>query len=96
VLCVCVCHAHCHHCCVLQFGTCVQCPAARAASIGSTVGIVVGFIVVGTGLFLIRSLIPVDVVKVGLSMVQIVASGSTAYDIPSKQVSRGLCAGISG
>jgi hypothetical protein len=43
---------------------------------------VLGFIVVATGLFLVRNLIPVDVVKVGLSMIQIIASGSTAYDIP--------------
>ena len=54
-----------------QFGKCVACPAASSASAGQLVGILVLLIAVCVGLFTIRTLLPVDVMKLGLSMLQV-------------------------
>jgi hypothetical protein len=45
-------------------------------------GIGAGLAVAGFILFRIRNILPVGVIKLGVSMFQIVASGSTSYNIP--------------
>jgi hypothetical protein len=65
-----------------QFGKCVACPKSRDASAGTIVAIVVAIAAAGVLLFLARGLLPVDVIKLGLSMLQIIASANSAYDIP--------------
>ena len=61
---------------------CVKCPAARSQSVGAVVGIVAAAVVCGAVVYSVRALLPVDVLKLGVSMVQIIASASSAYDIP--------------
>ena len=54
-----------------QFAKCVACPPSGGASIGVLVGIsatIVGLCIV---VFLVRELLPVDVLKLGLSMLQV-------------------------
>ena len=54
-----------------QFGRCVACPPAGGASIGALLGISVLLIVLCIGVFMIRKVLPVDVLKLGLSMLQV-------------------------
>jgi hypothetical protein len=65
-----------------QFGLCVVCPKSSAASIGALLGLSLLLIAICVGLYLVRELLPIDVVKLGVSMVQIIASANSAYDIP--------------
>ena len=65
-----------------QFGQCVACPASHKQSVAVMVALVCLFAVLGVVVFLLRNILPVDVMKLGVSMVQIIASGSTAYAIP--------------
>ena len=54
-----------------QFGKCVSCPPSSGASVGALLGISMLLIVLCIGIFLIRTLLPVDVLKLGLSMLQV-------------------------
>ena len=54
-----------------QFGVCVQCPPSSGASAGEVVGIVLLLFVLGFIFFKVRMLLPVDVLKLGLSMLQV-------------------------
>ena len=54
-----------------QFGKCIRCPSTTGASVLEMLGIGALLVVVGTGMFLIRTLLPVDVIKLGLSMLQV-------------------------
>jgi hypothetical protein len=65
-----------------QFGLCVACPKSSGTSIGVLFGLCVLLIAVCGVLFLVRDLLPIDVMKLGVSMVQIIASANSAYDIP--------------
>ena len=65
-----------------QFGNCVVCPSASGASAGQLVGILLLLLALCGALFAVRALLPVDLLKLGLSMLQIIASASTAYTIP--------------
>jgi hypothetical protein len=65
-----------------QFGQCVQCPATRARSSAAVFGFAVLLAAVAGILFKLRDLLPLDIIKIGVSMVQIIASANTAYDIP--------------
>ena len=61
---------------------CVLCPSSTGASVGAMLGIGAGLAVAGFILFRIRNILPVGVIKLGVSMFQIVASGSTSYNVP--------------
>ncbi len=65
-----------------QFGTCVACPSSSGSSVGVTVGLVVALSAALSIILLLRHILPVDVIKVGVSMVQIIASANSAYAIP--------------
>ena len=57
--------------CCFQFGKCVACPPSAGASAGALAGISLLLIVLCLGVYRIRHLLPVDVFKLGLSMVQV-------------------------
>jgi hypothetical protein len=65
-----------------QFGLCVACPKSSGTSIVALLGLVLLLIALCTGLYLVRDVLPIDVIKLGVSMVQIIASANSAYDIP--------------
>jgi hypothetical protein len=65
-----------------QFGRCVACPKSSGASIGALFSLSLLLIVICGVLYLVRELLPIDVIKLGVSMVQIIASANSAYDIP--------------
>jgi hypothetical protein len=46
------------------------------------VGLALLFIALCAGLYIVREVLPIDVIKLGVSMVQIIASANSAYDIP--------------
>ena len=54
-----------------QFGRCVACPPSSGASVGALLGIAVVLAVVCGVVYVIRALLPVDVLKLGLSMLQV-------------------------
>ena len=54
-----------------QFGKCAPCPATYSASVGELVGIAVVLAVLAGTVFFIRKILPVDVLKLGLSMLQV-------------------------
>ena len=54
-----------------QFGKCVACPPSGGASIGALLGLAILLIVLCVALFIIRALLPVDLLKLGLSMLQV-------------------------
>ena len=54
-----------------QFGKCVACPSQVSASVGELFGISSVLIIVCTVLYVMRRLLPVDVIKLGLSMLQV-------------------------
>ena len=54
-----------------QFGKCVVCPTASGVSVVVILGILALLTTVGGVLFVVRALLPVDVLKLGLSMVQV-------------------------
>ncbi len=61
---------------------CVPCPTNTGASVGAMLGIGVSLLATSLTLFQIRGILPVGVIKLGVSLFQIVASGSTSYAIP--------------
>jgi hypothetical protein len=65
-----------------QFGRCVACPSSSGSNAGAMAGILLALIVAIGVAVVIRDLLPVDVIKLGVSMVQIIASANSAYDIP--------------
>jgi hypothetical protein len=67
-----------------QFGLCVACPKSSGTSIGALFGLSMLLLAIAGVLFLLRlrELLPIDVIKLGVSMVQIIASANSAYDIP--------------
>ena len=54
-----------------QFGRCMACPPTTFASVGAMLGIAAALVVSGLLIFLIRKVLPVDVLKLGLSMLQV-------------------------
>ncbi len=71
-----------------QFGLCVPCPKSSGTSIGALFGLSLLFIAICGALYTVRKLLPIDVIKLGVSMVQIIASANSAYDIPWPSVFR--------
>jgi hypothetical protein len=65
-----------------QFGKCAACPKTQATSFVALFGISVALILGGFLLIKMRELLPVDIVKIGVSMAQIIGSANSAYDIP--------------
>jgi hypothetical protein len=65
-----------------QFGKCVPCPATAATSYVTLVGAAVVIIAIVGLLFKIRELLPMDLLKIGVTMAQIIASANSAYEIP--------------
>jgi hypothetical protein len=68
-----------------QFGKCVACPATQATSYATLFGLSFVIIVIVGILFKIRELLPLDVLKIGVSMAQIIGSANSAYEIPWPQ-----------
>ena len=54
-----------------QFGKCVACPPSSGASAGALVGIATLLLVLCYAVFRVRSILPVDVLKLGVSMLQV-------------------------
>ena len=54
-----------------QFGSCVACPTTKQESVGSLVGLSLLLLACVWLAFLVRAYIPVDVLKLGLSMLQV-------------------------
>jgi hypothetical protein len=65
-----------------QFGKCAACPATATTSYLTVFGVVVIIFVFAGILFKIRELLPLDVLKIGVSMAQIIGSANSAYEIP--------------
>jgi hypothetical protein len=66
-----------------QFGRCAKCPATEsAASVVASIALPLVMVVLLGIMFLIRSLAPRGMMKVGVSMVQIIAAANSAYSIP--------------
>ena len=77
-----------------QFGKCVACPSSTGSSVAALLGIVLVLIACGIMLWLMRSVLPIDVLKLGVSMVQIIASANSAYDIPWPAVFGGFLSSL--
>jgi hypothetical protein len=80
----------------MQFGKCEPCPATPTASVGAIVAAIAGAAVLGGLVFLVRRLVPVETIKLGVSMVQIIAAANSAYRCVSVRlvsgfVSEGVC-----
>ena len=54
-----------------QFGRCVQCPATKGASVSVLLLVVFGVSLALGVVYTVRKLLPVDVLKLGLSMLQV-------------------------
>ena len=54
-----------------QFGKCVVCPSQSSVSIGQVIGISAAIIGLCGVVYLVRALLPVDVIKLGVSMLQV-------------------------
>ncbi len=76
-----------------QFGKCKKCGTNQAASVVFVVGIVIVLAVVAVIVVRIRHLLPIEVIKLGVSMFQILASANSTYDIPWPQVWLQCCGG---
>jgi hypothetical protein len=66
----------------LQYGKCNKCPNSVGASVGVMLGIVFAMIVGAAILVRLRNVLPIVQLKVGVSMLQVLAASNTAYDIP--------------
>jgi hypothetical protein len=62
--------------------SCVPCPKNRGASVGAMLGIGLALLLAAFVVFRIRNVLPVGLIKLGVSLFQIIASGSTSYSIP--------------
>jgi hypothetical protein len=67
---------------VLQYGECHKCPATTAAAIGIVVGVVAGLLLIAGVVVHLRNVLPLVQLKVGVSMLQILAASNSAYHIP--------------
>lgn len=65
-----------------QFGRCSRCPSTSDGSVYRMVAGAVIVVVLFGLLFYIRALLPIDSLKVGLSLLQVIASANSAYNIP--------------
>ena len=58
-----------------QFGRCALCPQSHGASLGALLGIGLMLVAFAGFVFVIRKVLPVDVLKLGLSMLQVATEG---------------------
>ncbi|MGB1141864.1 MAG: hypothetical protein ACPG1A_13260, partial [Halioglobus sp.] len=65
-----------------QFGRCAKCDTSAGLAWLVTFGVLIAVVALGVLFFKFRDLLPVDHLKVTLSMAQIIASANTAYAIP--------------
>jgi hypothetical protein len=66
-----------------QYGRCAQCPGkASPASVVVSIALPLVMVAVLGVMFLIRSMAPRGMMKVGVSMVQIISAANSAYNIP--------------
>ena len=66
----------------LQFQQCQRCPPTKGVSVAATIGVIACAVVLGYLLFRVRSVLPTDVIRIGLSTVQIfaaVSGGKTCF-----------------
>lgn len=77
-----------------QFGECVSCDASEGLSVLVLIGVLLVLMVAGALLFKLRDIMPMDHLKVLLSMGQIIASGNTVYAIPWPPLFRGFLNGM--
>ena len=66
----------------VQFKRCVKCETDSGVSVLAVIAILLALLVCGGLLFKFREVLPVDELKVALSLCQVIASGSSVYDIP--------------
>lgn len=66
----------------LQFGRCVVCPKVAHASVFIQIASSLGIAAAAGLFFKYRRRLPTDVMKVGITMIQIIAAANTAYEIP--------------
>jgi len=65
-----------------QYDACIPCPKSQGVSILLILAIVIALVLAGYILFRLRDVLPIVQIKVGVSMLQILASANTAYSIP--------------
>ena len=70
-------------CFVSQYGLCVQCPTiGRGVSMLASILLPLGLVAVFGALFVLRAMAPRGLMKVGISMLQILANANSVYTIP--------------
>ena len=62
-----------------QFGRCAQCPPSAGASVVTMIGIGLLLLFVCFFVYFIRTILPVDILKLGLSMLQVTLATSRRY-----------------
>lgn len=65
-----------------QYDSCIKCPKDVGMSAAMILAVSVAFIVAGYILFKLREVLPIVQIKVGVSMLQVLAAGNAAYNIP--------------
>ena len=87
-----------------MFGLCIvasrvdvslqECPASSNTTVAAIIGVLLMIVLVGFFAFKLRAILPVTLIKLGLSMCQIVASTVVTYDIPWPSAFAGLLNGL--
>ena len=66
-----------------EYGSCFQCPtAATPTTTAATVGLPLALVVVFALLFMVRHVAPDGMMKVGVTMFQVLASANNVYRVP--------------
>ena len=66
-----------------QYGLCAKCPDGQsAASVLASFGLPLLLLVIFVVLFVLRAMAPRGMMKVGISMMQIIASANSVYNVP--------------
>ncbi len=73
--------------------TSVPCPKSKSGSVGAVVGLSLMLIALCSELYVVRNVLPIDVIELGVSMMQIIASANSAYDPTARSSSR-VCSSL--